>query len=405
MGIGLKRAGHKVKVAAHENFESFVRKFDLEFAPIAGNMEEFLQSKQGQRLIAGEKLKKEERDKLLLEQLESAWAASIGSEVIIYTPLATFGYHIAEKLGVPCFFASVMPLTPTGMFGFLRFGQRTKNPIKKAINYGSYLLIEFLHWQRYRPLLNHFRTETLKLPPLPYLGRRFRQKAPANVSRIPVLYGFSSHVIPKPKDWPHWAYVTGFWFIDQASDYEPPLELEDFLGRKQLPLCFGFGSMTMPNPEYLTHYIVEALKKTHQGGIILSGWGNVGRTVNIKDSLRVFVIKEVPHDWLFPQVPAVVHHGGASTTAAVLRAGIPSITVPFFADQPIWGEKLNRLGVSPQPIPYHKVSDKTLAAAIEVVLHDEGMRLKAQDLGQKLRGEDGVANAVEAFHRHLGLIG
>ncbi|MDZ8259048.1 glycosyltransferase [Nostoc sp. ChiQUE01b] len=405
LGIGLKRAGHKVKVAAHENFESFVRKFDLEFAPIAGNMEEFLQSKQGQRLIAGEKLKKEERDKLLLEQLESAWAASIGSEVIIYTPLATFGYHIAEKLGVPCFFASVMPLTPTGMFGFLRFGQRTKNPIKKAINYGSYLLIEFLHWQRYRPLLNHFRTETLKLPPLPYLGRRFRQKAPANVSRIPVLYGFSSHVIPKPKDWPHWAYVTGFWFIDQASDYEPPLELEDFLGRKQLPLCFGFGSMTMPNPEYLTHYIVEALKKTHQGGIILSGWGNVGRTVNIKDSLRVFVIKEVPHDWLFPQVPAVVHHGGASTTAAVLRAGIPSITVPFFADQPIWGEKLNRLGVSPQPIPYHKVSDKTLAAAIEVVLHDEGMRLKAQDLGQKLRGEDGVANAVEAFHRHLGLIG
>lgn len=356
LGIGLKRAGHKVKVAAHENFESFVRKFDLEFAPIAGNIQEFLQSKQGQRLIAGEKLKPEEGDRLLLQQLESAWAASIGSEVIIYTPLATFGYHIAEKLGVPCFFASVMPLTPTGMFGFLRFGQITKNPLKKAINYGSYLLVEFLHWQRYRPLLNHFRTETLKLPPLPYLGRRFRQKTPANVSRIPVLYGFSSHVIPKPKDWPHWAYVTGFWFIDQASDYEPPLELEDFLGRKQLPLCFGFGSMTMPNPEYLTHYIVEALKKTHQGGIILSGWGNVGRTVNVKDSLRVFVIKEVPHDWLFPQVPAVVHHGGASTTAAVLKAGIPSIVVPFFADQPIWGEKLNLLGVSPAPIPYHKVS-------------------------------------------------
>ncbi|MEH2126751.1 glycosyltransferase [Nostoc sp.] len=405
LGIGLKRAGHKVKVAAHENFESFVRKFDLEFAPIAGNMEEFLQSKQGQRLIAGEKLNPEEADKLLLQQLESAWSACQGSEVIIYTPLATFGYHIAEKLGVPCFFASVMPLTLTGMFGFLRFGQIAKNPLKEAINYGSYLLVEFLHWQRYRPLLNHFRTETLKLPPLPYLGRRFRQKTPANVSRIPVLYGFSSHVIPKPHDWPHWAYVTGFWFIEQASEYEPPLALEDFLGRKQLPLCFGFGSMTMPNPEYLTHYIVEALKKTHQGGIILSGWGNVGRTVNVKDSLRVFVIKEVPHDWLFPQVPAVVHHGGASTTAAVLRAGIPSVTIPFFADQPVWGEKLNRLGVSPQPIPYHKVSDKTLAAAIEVVLHDEGMRLKAQKLGEKLRGEDGVANAVEAFHRHLGLIG
>ncbi|MBW4566067.1 MAG: hypothetical protein KME32_34335 [Mojavia pulchra JT2-VF2] len=120
--------------------------------------------------------------------------------------------------------------------------------------------------------------------------------------------------------------MTGFWFIDRADEYEDeaPDELLDFLGRKQAPLCFGFGSMTMPNPEYLTHYIVEALKKTRQGGIILSGWGRVGRTVNPKDSLRVFTISDVPHDWLLPQVSAMVHHGGASTTAAVLRAGIPN---------------------------------------------------------------------------------
>ncbi|MBD0389137.1 MAG: hypothetical protein ICV54_22215 [Nostoc sp. C3-bin3] len=117
------------------------------------------------------------------------------------------------------------------------------------------------------------------------------------------------------------------------------------------------------------------------------------------------MIKEVPHDWLFPQVLAVVDHGGASTTAAVLRAGTPSITLPFFADQPVWGEKLTRLGISPAPILYHKVSEETLAAAIEIVLGDEVMRKKAQELGEKIQGEDGVANAVEAFHRHLGLIG
>ncbi len=359
------------------------------------------------RLITGEKLKLEDEEKLLRQQLQSAWAASLGAEVIIYTPLATFGYHIAEKLGVPCFFASVLPLTATGTFGFLRFARPTKNPLKKVINYASYFIAELLYWQKYRKLLNEFRTETLKLPPLPYLGRRFRQKTPANVSRIPVLYGFSSHVIPKPRDWPTWAYVTGFWFIDRADDYEEeaPDELFDFLGRKQAPLCFGFGSMTMPNPEYLTHYIVSALKKTRQGGIILSGWGRVGRTVNPKDSLRVFVISDVPHDWLLPQVKAMVHHGGAGTTAAVLKAGIPSIVVPFFADQPMWGELLMRLGVSPKPIPYKEISVETLAAAIEAVLGDEGMQKTAQELGEKIQGEDGVANAVEAFHRHLGLIG
>nr|WP_277883360.1 glycosyltransferase [Nostoc flagelliforme] len=152
LGIGLKRAGHEVTVATHENFEPFVRQFDLEFPAIAGNIQEFLQSKQGQRLIAGEKLNPEERDKLLLQQLQSAWVACQGAEVIIYTPLANWGYHIAEKLGVPCFFASVVPLSPTGMFGFLRFAQIAKNPLKKAINYGSYLVVEFLHWQRYRQL-------------------------------------------------------------------------------------------------------------------------------------------------------------------------------------------------------------------------------------------------------------
>ncbi|WP_242048548.1 MULTISPECIES: glycosyltransferase [Nostocaceae] len=406
LAIGLKRAGHQVTVAANENFESFVRQFDLEFAPIAGNSQELLQSKKGMRLIAGEKVPMVS-DKLFLQQMQSAWEACQGAEVIIYTPLTNWGYHIAEKLGVPCFFASVVPLTPTGMFPFLKFARPTKNLLKKIINYTSYFIAEFLYWQKHRKLLNEFRTETLKLPPLPFLGSRFRRKTPANVSRIPVLYGFSSHVIPRPTDCPEWASVTGFWFIDCADEYEDeaPNELWDFLGFKQAPLCFGFGSMTMPNPEYLTYYIVEALKKTHQGGIILSGWGQVGKIVNPKDSMRVFVIPDVPHDWLLPQVKAMGHHGGAGTTAAVLKAGIPSIVVPFVADQPMWGEMLMRLGLSPKPIPYKEVSEKTLAAAIEAVLGDEGMQLKAQELGEKIRAEDGVANAVEAFHRHLGLMG
>lgn len=406
LGMGLKRAGHQVTIAANENFESFVRQCDLEFVAIAPNFQELLQSQQGQRMIAGEKVQLVS-DELFVEQLQSAWAASQGTEVIIYTPLTNWGYHIAEKIGIPCFFASVLPATPTGMFPFLRFARTTNNPFKKVINYASYFIAEFLYWQRYRKLINQFRSETLQLPPLPYLGKRFRKKPPANVARIPALYGFSSHVIPRPKDWPQWVYVTGYWFIDLAEKYDEEAsdELLDFLGFKVKPLCIGFGSMTMPNPEYFTYYIVQALKKAHQGGVILSGWGNVGRIVNAKDSMRVCVVKDVPHDWLFPHVSAVIHHGGASTTAAVLRAGIPSLIVPFFADQPIWGELLMRLGVSPKPIPYKEVSEDTLAAGIKVMLDDEVMLSKAQELGEKIRSEDGVANAVEAFHRHLGLIG
>ncbi|WP_414756637.1 glycosyltransferase [Anabaena sp. CCY 9910] len=320
LGMGLKRAGHEVTVATNENFESFVRQCDLEFVAIAPNIQEFLQSHQGQRFIAGEKLESAQEQKLLTQQMQSAWAACQGTDVIIYTPLTNWAYNIAEKLGIPCFFASVIPMTPTGAFGFMKFAHTAKNPLKKVINYASYFIAEFMYWQRYRELINTYRTETLQLPPLPYLGKRFRIKAPANVARIPVLYGFSSHVIPRPQDWP------------------------------------------------------------------------------------VCVVKDVPHDWLLPQVSAMIHHGGASTTAATLRAGIPSIVVPFFADQPVWGELLMKLGVSPAPIPYKKVTEDSLAAVIKVMLGDEAMRLKAQELGEKIRAENGVVNAVAAFHRYLGLL-
>ncbi|WGV29114.1 glycosyltransferase [Halotia branconii] len=267
LAIGLKRAGHRVTVAANENFESFVRQCDLEFAAITPNFQELLQSQKGQRLIAGEKIKLVS-DELFFQQLQSAWEACQGSDVVIYTPLTNWGYHIAEKLEVPCFFASVLPATPTGMFPFLRFARTTNNPLKKVINYASYLLVEFLYWQKYREQINQFRTETLKLPPLPYMGRRLRRNSPANVSRVPVLYGFSSHVIPRPKDWPAWVYVTGYWFIDLAEKYEDeaPDELLDFLGFKVKPLCFGFGSMTMPNPEYLTYYIYCGSFKENTSG-------------------------------------------------------------------------------------------------------------------------------------------
>lgn len=403
LAVGLKRAGHRVTIATTENFESFVRNLELEFAPITGNSQELFQADTGIQTIEGGKFEIIS-DELFQRQLESAWVACQESEVLIYTPLTIWGYHIAEKLEIPCFIASYLPFSPTGMFPLLQFNQIASNPLSRAINYASYFLVQFLYWQRYKHLLNNFRTQTLKLPPLPFLGSLWRKNTPKNLSQIPVLHGYSSHVIPKPKDWPDWAYVTGYWFLEQADTYAPPEELKEFLEQKPTPIYIGFGSMTMQDPDTVTNLILKALEKTRQRGIILSGWGKLGKTDEVKDSLRALVINSVPHDWLLPQVLATVHHGGAGTTAAALRAGIPAIIVPFFADQPTWGEKVAQLGVSPAPIPFKKLSDEALAEAIQVVLGDSVMHSKAKELGEKIRSEDGVANAVEAFHRHLGLI-
>jgi UDP:flavonoid glycosyltransferase YjiC (YdhE family) len=384
-------------MATHCNFEEFVSKQGLEFAPIAGNFQELLSSEEGQKLLEGKQTKLLSDD-LFQTQLADGWQACQGTDVVVFNTLATWGYNIAEKLVVPCFMAANVPLSPTRVFPFMKPQKVSKNPLAGTLNYASYLLVEFVFWQRYRETMNRFRKETLGLPPLPFGGARFRRKPPSNLSPVPVLYGFSPSVIPKPIDWSERLHVTGYWFLDQMKDYQPPKELVDFINNGSLPIYIGFGSMTSRHPERLTQVVLEALNRSGQRAILLSGWAGLGK-VDLPES--IFVCDSVPHDWLFPHMAAVVHHGGASTTAEGLRAGVPSIVVPFFADQPLWGQRVADLGVGSSPIPYKELSAERLAAAIEVAVSDEAMRDRAIAIGQRIREEDGVTNAVEVFHRHL----
>lgn len=397
LAVGLQRAGHRVRFATHYNFKELVSKQGLEFAPIAGNFQELLKSEEGLKLLEG-KRSKLVSEELFQTQLLDSWQACQETDVIIFTPLTTWGYHIAEKLAVPCFFASCIPLSPTRAFPFLKGAGASRNPLAGTLNYASYLLVEFLFWQSQRKNINRFRRETLDLPLLPIGGLRFTRRRPLNLSPLPMLYGFSPSVIPKPNDWPGYLHVTGYWFLDQMQDYQPPNELVNFINDGSRPIYIGFGSMTSRQPDCLTQIAIEALNRNNQRGILLSGWAGIGK-VNLPDN--IFVCDFVPHEWLFPQMAAVVHHGGASTTAAGLRAGVPSLVVPFIGDQLSWGQRVANLGVGPAPISYKELSVELLASAIQMAVSDQAMRDRAVVLGQKIREENGVANGVEAFHSHL----
>jgi sterol 3beta-glucosyltransferase len=215
---------------------------------------------------------------------------------------------------------------------------------------------------------------------------------------VPVLYSYSSHVIPRPNDWQETTRATGYWFLDRPSDFSAPPALVDFLTAGKPPVCIGFGSMTGRNPEQLTEIVLAALKQTRQRGILLTGWGGLSNA-DLPD--EVFKLESIPHDWLFPQVAAVVHHGGAGTTAAVLRAGVPSIIVPFFGDQPFWGQRVAQLGVGSKPIPKKQLTVERLVATIEMAVSNQEMRDRAATLGQNIRAEDGVKEAVKVFHQYL----
>ncbi|MFO7697050.1 MAG: glycosyltransferase, partial [Anaerolineae bacterium] len=254
----------------------------------------------------------------------------------------------------------------------------------------SYRMAQQMMWQAFQLADRQSRARVLGLSPAPLWGpfgsERMRQ--------APVLYGYSPAVIPPPPDWEGRAIVTGYWMAAPDEAWEPPSDLARFLEGGDPPVYVGFGSMSSRHPEQTADLVLGALARTGRRGIVLSGWGGI---VPSGVSASVYVLDGAPFGWLFPRMAAVVHHGGAGTTAEGMRAGVPSVIVPFFGDQPFWGRRVAALGVGPSPIPRRRLTIDNLAAAIEEACSDGAMRECAKELGARIQAENGVARAVEAI--------
>ena len=252
-------------------------------------------------------------------------------------------------------------------------------------------------WQLFRPWANAARHDVLGLPPLPMLepfGELDRRGCP-------LLYGFSETVVPRSPDWPDWVHVTGYWFLDRSPGWQPPLALQRFVEAGPPPVFVGFGSMTDRDPAATLALTAEALAAVGQRGVLAADATGGVRPGSVPD--HVFPLATgVPHDWLFPRMAAVVHHGGAGTTASGLRAGRPSVLVPHFADQPFWARRVTDLGAGPRPIPRRRLSARRVAEAIHQATADPRMRERGEILGQRIRAEHGVARAADAFARCVG---
>ncbi|CAI0393938.1 unnamed protein product [Linum tenue] len=257
----------------------------------------------------------------------------------------------------------------------------------------SYQIVDSLIWLGIRDMINDVRKKKLKLRPVTYLSG-----SQGSEFDVPHAYIWSPHLVPKPKDWGPRVDVVGFCFLDLASNFEPPEELVKWLKAGPKPIYIGFGSLPVQEPEKMTQIIVEALEQTGQRGIINKGWGGLGNLAEPKDS--IYLLDNIPHDWLFLQCKAVVHHGGAGTTAAGLKAACPTTIVPFFGDQPFWGERVHARGVGPPPIQVEEFSLTKLVEAVKFML-DPQVKERAVELAKAMENEDGVDGAVRAFLKHL----
>ena len=393
VGKALRQRGHTVRLIAGANFADWIQHHGLIPVPTQIDMQAIMASEGGRDWVEkGHNPVKELRimRKLLKKHgmnfAATAWEACQGSDLLISSFTSdVYAVGIAEKLGIP---HVSMPLQPT-LFTTKDGRVLLNAPFPERISWINYffgkLFIETAAWQLYGDMTNRVRTELIGLP-----AQTSRQNR-ADRQKMTIIHGYSRHVVPHPGDWPRNFHTAGYWFLDETARWQPPGELLDFLAAGAPPVAIGFGSMTGRKPQRLNEIVLEAVQMSGQRAILLSGWAGLGQMALPKTVLQ---LSAAPHGWLFPKMAAVVHHGGAGTTAAGLRAGIPSILVPHFADQPFWGQRVASLEVGPRALPRHKLTEHNLAAAIDTAVSNQTMRQKAAKLGGMIREEDGIGKAV-----------
>jgi sterol 3beta-glucosyltransferase len=393
LGKGLKDAGHLVRLVTHENFKSLVQSYGLDFWPVRGDIQAVVETPEMRALlekgnfIAINAHASKAAKGAAIDWAEDGLEACQGMELLIAGVGGLFvALALAEKLKLPLLQAYIFPFTPTTAFPAILLPPFVSK-LGGYVNRLSHRLFRQLMWQGSRSGDQLARSQVLDLPPAPFFG----PVPAADSRRYPIVYGFSPSVIPKPADWRN-TQITGYWSLDEAQDWKPSAALLNFLERGAPPVYIGFGSMGSRNPEQTADLVLQAIERTGQRAILQSGWGGLYKQ-DLPDN--VFLVDSIPHSWLFSRVAAVVHHGGAGTTAAGLKAGVPNIVIPFFGDQPFWGRRIAELGVGPAPIPRKQLTVDRLTAAIHQAVTDQAMQKCAADLGAKIQAEDGIANVVE----------
>lgn len=388
LGAGLKEAGHRVRLATHPRWESLVSRHDLEFAPLAeGHLSRGAETEEGRRWIesgsrrlpAAVGFVRDARSVARKRLADAAQACDDADAIVAGNLAMLLGWQMAELRGVPLVRAYLEP--PAWMI--TRRSTRRLAPVVRQAG-----------WLAARPWLNAVRRDALQANPL---GLR-EPIADLDRRRQPALFAFSAEVLPPPRDLGDWFEVTGYWFLRGTDDPAPPDALLDFLSAGEPPVAIGFGTMIDNDPAATVKLVAHALERAGRRGVLIRGaWHNVA----VPLPPHLIAVDMIDHDWLFGRSSAAVHHAPVGTTAAALRARIPSVAIPQMTDQFLWARRLYELGVGPAPIHRRQLTTERLAEAIRVATGDEEMRGRAAALGERIRREDGVARAVEAFERRV----
>jgi len=409
LGLALRRRGHDVLLCASREFEPFVRERGLDFAPHRGDYSALARSEAGKRMLAGNPFAVAKQMQAVVKpmirgMLDDLWLATADADALICHPKTIGGPDIAAARGVPAFAAHPAPiLAPTGAFTNpalpFAFGNRRLNEWSYAAN----RLMTFA----FRDVVRAWRRETLALP---NRVRDVRSGAfEGGVARggsgePPILCGCSPSVVPYDPRWRGRVCMEGFWYLPEADDWRPPEALAAFLAEGPPPVAIGFSSMPLKRPDAALAAIKDAVRRSGQRVIVLAGDSGMtdGTAAGVNapgDAL--LIVREAPHDWLFPRTAGVVHHGGAGTTAAALKAGTPMVVCPFGGDQPFWARRTAELGVAAPPLRERDWSAERLAERLRALAGDARLRANALALAERVRAERGADETAAFVERWL----
>lgn len=376
LGQRLQRDGHDVALAAHDRFACLVRAAGLEHRTLPGDPVALTRA----RTAAPSPEAARSVFAAFLDDLGDGVlaAAQAGADVVLtaFGP-APVSRAVAEGLGVPSAGVYLAPGVPTREF---------PPPGSPATgdNLGAGRDVLARSGALYAEVLRRLRARM----GLPAVGAA---EAAVPPDGWPICHGFSPAVVPRPADWPPSVHVTGYWWSAVPTDWEPPRQLVDFLDAGPPPVFVGFGSMT-PDDERLPDVVARAVARAGVRAVVQAGWAGLELAGD-----DVLLVDDVPHEWLFGRTAAVVHHAGAGTTAAGLRAGVPAVAVPVLVDQPFWADRLHRLGVAPAPVGFDALTADTLADAVRACLDRPAHRDRAVELAHRIRAEDGAAGVLSAL--------
>jgi sterol 3beta-glucosyltransferase len=402
----LRSEGHDAVLAAPAIYQGLAATCDIPFVPLALDMNEVgraVAGKHGLRHVLAFTRAMGHRVKTVLPAVTAA--ARDGADVVVHHPVLPIGQHLAEMLGVPAVVAPPMPaLVPTDEFLSPAWPYAARLP--KMVNRQSYRAARYLTGAWCRRDIDSWRCDALALGPRS--GRHDPLTPLSAEEPVTALHSFSEHVVPRPADWPATAQITGYWVLGAASSWTPPRRLAEFIDAGEPPVYIGFGSMPVDEPAKLAAAIIAAVQQTGLRAVVSSlspelrrllPQGPQSQLSSQGPQGKIMMIRQVPHDWLFPRMAAIVHHGGAGTTGAAVMAGRPQVIWPFGIDQHFWSSRMTSLGVAVPALPVRALTGTSLAQSLDRATNDQLISGQAAELGHRVQAEDGTGCALAHLER------